>query len=217
MSSFAVRRLTEAPESAKFDEVVECFKEAFAEDDFVRTLTGGKTDVYHHLNRSVVLSGLLSGEVYVVEEATNGEVMASAIWFPPNRELYEDTEKCKAVRPLMASLGAELGEWWCTRFLPEYTAFADAEFGEGVKKDAWHLQWIGTRKPYRRRGLAAMLIDVIRDKKGDAKMCLEVENPENLGFYQKCGFEKLNEEAHYFEGYKDQEKSGFPMWAMMSD
>ncbi|SJL15785.1 uncharacterized protein ARMOST_19290 [Armillaria ostoyae] len=185
-------------------------------DDFARTLTGGKTDAYHHLNRSVVVSGFLSGEVYVVEEATKGKVIASAIWFPPNRELYEDTEKGKAVKPLMASLSPELDEWWCTRFLPEYAAFSETEFGEGVKKEAWHLQWIGTRKSHRGRGLAAMLIDVIRDKKGDAKMCLEVENPENLGFYQKCGFETLNEEAHYFEGYKDYEKSGFPMWAMMS-
>ncbi|KAK0466147.1 uncharacterized protein EV420DRAFT_1474940 [Desarmillaria tabescens] len=199
-SSFAVRRLTEAPESVKFNEVVECFKDAFSEDDFARTLTGGKTDVYHHLNRSVVVSGFLSGEVYVVEEATKGKVIASAVWFPPSRELYEDTEKGKAVNPFMASLCPMLGEWWRTRFLPEYNDFAANEFGEGTKKATWHLQWIGTRKSYRHRGLATMLIDVIRDK---------------LGFYQKCGFETLSEEAHYFEGYNG--KSGFPMWAMMSD
>ncbi|KAK0209112.1 hypothetical protein DFS33DRAFT_1380589 [Desarmillaria ectypa] len=183
-------------------------------DDFARTLTGGKADAYHHLNRSVVISGFLSGEVYVVEETTKGKVVASAVWFPPNRELYEDTEKGKAVNPFMASLYPMLGEWWHTRFLPEYIAFAENEFGEGLKKAAWHLQWIGTRKSYRRRGLAAMLIDAIRDKKGNAKMCLEVENPKNLEFYQKCGFETLNEEAHYVEGYVG--KSGFPMWAMMS-
>ncbi|KAK0481361.1 hypothetical protein IW261DRAFT_1470420 [Armillaria novae-zelandiae] len=213
-SSFTVRRLTEAPESVKFNEVVECFEEAFAEDDFARTLTGGKADAYHHLNRSVVVSGFLSGEVYVVEEATKGKVVASAVWFPPSHKLYEDTEKGKAVRPLMASLNPDLGEWWCSRFLPEYAAFSETEFGKEVKKEAWHLQWIGTRKSHRGQGFAAMLIDVIRDKKGNAKMCLEVENPENLGFYQRCGFETLNEVAHYFEGFH--EKSGFPMWAMMS-
>lgn len=50
------------------------------------------------------------------------------------------------------------------QFLPEYAAFSETEFGEGVKKEAWHLQWIGTRKSHRGRGFAAMLIDVIRDK-----------------------------------------------------
>lgn len=54
-------------------------------------MTGGEADIYHLLNYSVLLSGLLSGEVYIIEEVPNGhKVVAAAVWFPPNRELFEE-------------------------------------------------------------------------------------------------------------------------------
>ncbi|KAK0199157.1 hypothetical protein F5146DRAFT_1132078 [Armillaria mellea] len=216
--SFAVRRFIGAPGSGKFNEIVECFKQAYSEDHFARSVTGGKTDIYHLLNYSVLLSGVLSGEVYIIEEVSNGsKVVAAAVWFPPNRELFEESEQGKAAGPFMASLFPELGHWWGTRFLPEYNDFAKTKFGEGVRKAAWHLQWIGTLKPYRCRGLGTMLIDVIRDKKKDRKMCLEVEKPENLKFYRKCGFKAIDEEAQHFECYNVHQEPGFVMWAMLSD
>jgi GNAT superfamily N-acetyltransferase len=67
------------------------------------------------------------------------------------------------------------------QLLPAHKKLAIDALGEGVRKDGWHLQQLGTVPEARRQGVAAALIQAIREKKGQHRMVLEVENPENVG------------------------------------
>ncbi|KAF8145428.1 hypothetical protein K438DRAFT_1630192, partial [Mycena galopus ATCC 62051] len=117
------------------------------------------------LNRSMVVAGLLGGEVYVAETVATGKIVGCAVWFGPGRGLYDSPDQRQhSLEPFMASLDEELRAWWATTFLPKYDTFVTSALGEGTKLAAWHLQTLGVDPAYHRQGVAKLLVNIIVEK-----------------------------------------------------
>ncbi|TFK24222.1 hypothetical protein FA15DRAFT_656085 [Coprinopsis marcescibilis] len=166
---------------------------------------------------TVVIAGVLGGEVYFTEAGTGHDkhkrVIGVAVWFPPGRELYDSSEQQeKALGPMMARFGPDLQYWWGEDFLPKYESFTGRVLGEGVKLKSWHLQAIATDPDFQRQGVARAMIQIVKAKaaRNRALLCLEVEDEQNLQIYKHIGW-KVKEKSLTFKGLK----GSFPMWVMV--
>ncbi|KIK52783.1 hypothetical protein GYMLUDRAFT_49744 [Collybiopsis luxurians FD-317 M1] len=220
--SFTTRQLSASASEQEIESVVKCLELAFESDQFTLTCIGAHIgadgrfefdrEILQQFHRSLVVAGLLGGEVYLAESPMK-EVLGAAIWFGPGRELFDSEDQHDAALvPLFQKFSPELSKWWNENFLPKYKEFTDTSFGEGSKIQSWHLQWIGTAPDHRKKGVATSLVNIVKDKRGDNKMCLETENPINLHWYEQVGFQIYGKTE--FVGLHH--GTGFPMWAMLS-
>ncbi|KAF8917597.1 hypothetical protein CPB85DRAFT_1558730, partial [Mucidula mucida] len=167
--AFTVRQLVATEEQKKSRSALESIPElkateealakAFANDLFTATVNGkkeagGDPTYVGPFWRTIVLCGLLGGDVNVAETADDEKkIVGCAVGFPPNRSMYDLEDQQKFVLgPLMGSFSDELGEWWEKQFLPQYDAMNDATLGPGVKHESWHLQTLGMDPAYQRKG-----------------------------------------------------------------
>ncbi|KAJ7238569.1 hypothetical protein B0H12DRAFT_1237821 [Mycena haematopus] len=210
MSVFHVRKLDPStavdasnPASLpEMDAVLDVLTRAFTgesvADIFTAVATGHTVDdpdTSHNrlLNKSMVVAGLLGGEVYVAETTDTRKIVGCAVWFGPGRALYDTPEQRQyALQPLMASFDKELQDWWLNTFIPKYDSFVTSALGEGTKLAAWHLQTLGVDPAYHRRGVGKLLVNTILEKTRSAQpypaLCVEAATETNLKVYTNLGF-----------------------------
>ncbi|KAJ6543326.1 hypothetical protein B0H10DRAFT_2135342 [Mycena sp. CBHHK59/15] len=205
------------------DEIENVLRRAFTGIDYIPILAG--SDDGGPLCKSTVVAGLLGGEVYVVETAdAERKVVGCAVWFGPGREAYDTEDKVKlALGPFLATLSKELQQWWGDVFTPQYDHCATTAFGEGTKRNAWHLQTLGVDPGYQHQGAATLLINTIVEKAALANtlLCVECSTETNVEIYTRLGFALMPKDS----GARDDCKatcigvdgSNFPMWFMVRE
>ncbi|KAJ7865631.1 hypothetical protein B0H14DRAFT_2734062 [Mycena olivaceomarginata] len=135
---------------------------------------------------SMVIAGLLGGEVYVAETTDTGKIAGCAVWFGPGRALYDsEAQREHALKPFMESLSPELQAWWKDVLLPKYDAFLAA----------WHLQTLGIDPAYQGQGVGKLLVKTIVEKSRAAgarpALCVECATETNVKIYTKIGFKLM--------------------------
>ncbi|KAJ6508440.1 hypothetical protein C8R45DRAFT_967433 [Mycena sanguinolenta] len=240
MSIFRVRKLD--PSTAidasnpgslpEMDAVLDVLTRAFTGDLFTAVVTGHTVedpDTSHNrqLNRSMVVAGLLGGEVYVAETSDTSKIVGCAIWFGPGRALYDTPEQRQhALEPFMASLDKELRDWWLAILLPKYDSFVTSVLGEGTKLAAWHLQTLGVDPAYHRQGVGKLLVNTIVEKyrAGQAHppaLCVEAATETNLKVYANLGFRLMPKDNKGPESckqtYTGVKGNTTPHWALLMD
>ncbi|KAF7336909.1 N-acetyltransferase domain-containing protein [Mycena venus] len=206
MSAFRVRKLdpstvldaSDPGSIPERDAVYGMLTRAFTGDLFTAVVMGHDpedpdTSYIGPLHMTMVVAGLLGGEVYVAETVETSKIVGCAVWFEPGRALFDSPEQQQhALHPLMASFDKELRDWWRDIFLPKYDAFVTSALGEGTKLASWHLQTLGVDPAYHRQGVGKLLVNVIAEKaratQPHAALCVECATETNIGVYTKLGF-----------------------------
>ncbi|KAJ7364464.1 hypothetical protein DFH08DRAFT_839381 [Mycena albidolilacea] len=205
MSAFRVRKLdlstavdtTDPRTLPEIKEVEEVLGKAFTGDYFTAVVLGhdddGDTSGTRPFHTSMVVAGLLGGEVYVAETADTDKIAGCAVWFGPGRAMYDsEAQREHALKPFMESLSPELQAWWKDVLLPKYDAFVTAALGEGTKLAAWHLQTLGVDPAYQGQGVGKLLVNTIVEKSratgAHPALCVECATETNIKIYTKIGF-----------------------------
>ncbi|KAL1743070.1 hypothetical protein HDZ31DRAFT_83699 [Schizophyllum fasciatum] len=188
MSNIVVRRLKNATD-AEIERIVAVNVAAFANDAFSRVLVGGNMDLLPLLMRAHVEAGLIGGEVYVAGDGPD-DIASAAVWFGPGQELlYSIDLQATGFGELMGSVSDATRGWWQDKFLPFNEATA-AAFGEGLKKDNWHLELLATEPRSQHKGLATALIQEVGHIawKAGKSLTVETDTEDALAFYKATGF-----------------------------
>ncbi|KAF8176598.1 hypothetical protein K438DRAFT_1727125 [Mycena galopus ATCC 62051] len=215
----------------EMDAVEDMLTRAFTGDLFTAVVTGHHvedTDISRtrSLNRSMVVAGLLGGEVYVAETVDTGKIVGCAVWFGPGRGLYDSPDQRQhSLEPFMASLDEELRAWWATTFLPKYDTFVTSALGEGTKLAAWHLQTLGVDPAYHRQGVAKLLVNIIVEKARASQphtaLCVECATVPNIGVYTRLGFRLMPKDNSGPDSCKETHTgvkgNVTPHWALLMD
>jgi len=114
----------------------------------------------------------------------------------------------------MSRFSAEAREWWekwWDDFSPEYNDFLAMSLGKGAIRRSWTLQCLGVAPEHQHKGVAKALISRVREKADAAgcAMCLEAEQPHNVGIYERLGFQ-IKGNKTFFNIY-----GLIPVWAMI--
>ncbi|THU96874.1 hypothetical protein K435DRAFT_778336 [Dendrothele bispora CBS 962.96] len=197
--SYTIRQINGPVSDAEIEAILDSQASAFAKDHFAHVCSDADKTLLRPFIRSVIIAGLLGGEVYVVEpektnsgtDSDNDRVIGAAVWFPPGREMFDSEDQRKqGLEPFFAQISPDHLKWWLEYFLPAYAKLTSDAFGSSFKHENWHLQWIGVIPEESRKGIGSALIDKVREKaeKSNHKLCLETSSEENLRFYNRVGF-----------------------------
>ncbi|KAK7464364.1 hypothetical protein VKT23_006531 [Stygiomarasmius scandens] len=186
--TYSIRQINSPASDAELEAILDCQASAFAKDHFAYVCIDADRTLLKPFIRSVVIAGLLAGEVYVAE-SQDKQIIGTSVWFPPGREMFDSEDQRKqGLEPFFAHTSPDHLKWWLEYFLPSYAKLTSETLGSEFKLENWHLQWIGVVPEERRKGIATALIEPVRSKKGDKKLCLETNSEENLVIYDKIGF-----------------------------
>ncbi|GJE84197.1 acyl-CoA N-acyltransferase [Phanerochaete sordida] len=209
--SYSVRRVTEASEEY-IQQATAALDDAFGYQFFSEGLDKNR-DIIFACIRAHITGGLLEGEVYVAE-TTRGVPVGVSVWFGPGHKFLDSKVQQEAGwNQTMEQLPPHLQKWW-DDFVGEYNNNAEKFYGEGVKRDSYHLQLIGVHHDHQRRGLATRLMSPAHDKAHSegVKCVLESANPTTRGIYQSLGY------AHVGTGtFKSPSDETFEMYYMVRD
>ncbi|MBC8163790.1 MAG: GNAT family N-acetyltransferase [Roseiflexaceae bacterium] len=119
--------------------------------------------------------------------STTTDNAGSAIWLVPNQTTVTPV---RMLRSGMAALPVTIGVAAFRRFL-QVVDYGDRVHSEIVREPHWYLLNLAVDPPRQRQGIASALIaPVLARADRDQQPCyLETNNPSNLPFYTKHGFE----------------------------
>lgn len=132
----------------------------------------------------MVRFGLLTGEVY----ATAGAIEGVAVWLPPNARWTRKNIEASGMHQLAVLVGDDAYR--------RYRAVVECEW-QARQRDmvtpCWYLFLLGVEPRSQRHGLGSELMRPILERADrDRLACyLETENPRNVPFYLKQGFEVI--------------------------
>jgi GNAT superfamily N-acetyltransferase len=132
--------------------------------------------------RFVVEMGLTRGHLY-----TAGGNAAAAVWSPPDVTLFDEVWGPRLVELLRALLGERADE--------VIRALARAMAVRPVEEPHFYLFTLGTHADHQSRGLGGRVLEPVLalcDAEG-LPAGLESSNPRNLPFYERHGFEVVDE------------------------
>ncbi|TFK35079.1 hypothetical protein BDQ12DRAFT_737807 [Crucibulum laeve] len=214
MYEYTVRKLgTMSDDQLKQIEVA--LEKAFAEDQYTAVVTSRDREFYGTFFGSIIIAGLLGGEVYVAEDVDK-TIVGVAAWYGPGRALYDSLDQQeKSLSILMQRFSHELSQWWVTDFLPKYNEFTAKALGEGQKLASWHLQALGVDPKFQRKGIARALVNIMKEKaaKEETPLCVECSVDINVGIYERLGFEVKGQTT--LVGIPG--TGEFPLWIMWQD
>ncbi len=173
--------------AADLDELSVGLAAAFADDPVQRWLFAGAVDLRGALDRFFrffVDEYFALGHVYVPQaDAAAG----GAMWAPPDRDILHDADR---LSQLVALVGAEIGEDPTPRLMELARA---AEYRPATPH--FYLGILGVAPSGQGGGLGAELVGSVLAACDEAGMVahLESSNPRNLGFYERLGFERVDD------------------------
>ena len=147
-----------------------------------------------------VKAGDRTGEVYTTSDTVEG----AAVWLPPGRTRLSPIQMIAAgflPAPLTLGMGSFL------RFMNAMNRFEHLH-NEAMPGEHWYLMILGVDPPRQGQGIGSALLQPVLRKadEGGLPCYLETDKPEDVGFYQKHGFEVLIQE--------NMPKGGPPFWTM---
>ncbi|KAI0345009.1 hypothetical protein BDW22DRAFT_1426721 [Trametopsis cervina] len=216
-----VRQLSKDACEADVDAATSVMDDAFADDCLYNILLGGHFELLSDCNRAQIKAALVGGLVYVAE-TESGDAVGAAVWFGPGQELLEsEGQSEQGFDQFMSDLGKaypEMPAWWTDCFWPAYGAFNDKAYGgPEYKHSGWHLQLLGVRNDFQRRGIGSALVRFVEENvianspEGAKHMVVETETEDNLAFYKAIGFVVQGEIL--VEGEKKMSTT-VPMWTL---
>ncbi|WP_436794267.1 GNAT family N-acetyltransferase [Actinospongicola halichondriae] len=169
------------------DDLSEGLAAAFVDDPVQRWLFAGSDDFRGALDRFFrffVDEYFAVGHVYVARADPGA---GGAMWAPPDRDILHDADR---LAQLVALMGAEIGEDPTPRLMELARA---SEYRPAAPH--FYLGILGVAPEGQGGGLGASLLDPVLAACDAAGMVahLESSNPRNLGFYERLGFETVDE------------------------
>ena len=173
--------------SADLDELAVALADAFADDPVQRWLFAGAEDFRASLGRFFrffVDEYFAIGHVYLPKGAPGH---GGAMWAPPSRDILHDETR---LAELIALVQAEIGEDPTSRLMELARA---AEYRP--EDPHFYLGILGVAPAGQGAGLGGRLVDPVLAECDRAGMLahLESSNPRNIGFYERLGFETVDE------------------------
>ncbi|KAJ7097068.1 hypothetical protein B0H15DRAFT_824697 [Mycena belliarum] len=156
-------RLVENATDAEIAKATQTLCDAFGGRFFTDELDGDIKLVPYILG-AYLKAGLVGGQVYFAEDATEG-IVGVAIWFQPGHTSFGTPEQRAAGwDELMGKLSERCRSWW-TEFLKLlYDEFVEKQLGSGVMRAAYHLQLIGIHPKYQKRGIGSKLLGIVGEQ-----------------------------------------------------
>jgi GNAT superfamily N-acetyltransferase len=132
----------------------------------------------------MVRFGFLSGEVYTTEGAIEG----AAVWLPPHVKWDRESIEAAGLDELSRIIGDEAMGRFREVVGPEARARE-----RDMAAPYWYLLLLGVAPNRQRHGLGGRLMEPILDraKRENLACYLETEQPRNVAFYLKHGFEAV--------------------------
>lgn len=128
--------------------------------------------------------GVLSGEVLT----TAGAIEAAAVWLPPGAKWTREKVEASGLHELSAILGEDA----IARFR-EVNGYEAQARERDMPAQSWYLLLLGVEPAHQGRGLGGeMLRPMLKRIRAEGCACyLETEQPRNVAFYLKHGFELI--------------------------
>ncbi|KAI0345005.1 hypothetical protein BDW22DRAFT_983330 [Trametopsis cervina] len=222
-TAVSIRQLHKNASDADVDAATSVMDDAFVNDRFCSFLIGGHAALLSNCNRAQIRAALVGGLVYVAE-TESGDIVGAAVWFGPGQGLLEsEGQAAQGFTQFIGDLGAaypEMPAWWMSYFLPAYGAFNDkAHGGPEYKHSGWHLQLLGVRAGFHRRGIGSSLVKFIEKTaanslEGSKHLTVETETEGALAFYKSLGFVVRGETLIQSE---KKMSSTVPMWTLAKE
>ena len=173
--------------AADLDALSVALADAFADDPVQRWLFAGASDFRASLGRFFrffVDEYLALGHVYLEQ---GGAGRGGAMWAPPSRDILHDEAR---LAELIALVQDEIGEDPTLRLMELARA---AEYRPEAPH--FYLGILGVSPDGQGAGLGGRLIDPVIEMCDRAGMLthLESSNPRNIGFYERLGFDVVDE------------------------
>lgn len=136
--------------------------------------------------RRFMLAGLRYGVLFGRVDTT-ADLAGSALWLTPDQP---DIEPARMIRSGMATLPLTIGVGAFRRFLT-FTSYGDRVHTALMCEPHWYLLNLAVDPLRQRQGIGSALIEpVLQRADRDRQACyLETNNPANLPFYVRHGFE----------------------------
>lgn len=173
--------------SPDLDALADALADAFADDPVQRWLFAGAADFRSSLGRFFrffVDEYFAIGHVYVPKGSPGH---GGAMWAPPSRDILHDEAR---LAELIALVQAEIGEDPTPRLMELARA---AEYRPETPH--FYLGILGVAPAGQGSGLGGHLIAPVLEQcdRGGVVAHLESSNPRNIGFYERLGFEAVDE------------------------
>ncbi len=132
----------------------------------------------------MVRFGVIAGEVYT----TPGVMESVALWLPPDVQWTRERIQAAGLHELSSLVGADAIARYREVVGPEAQARE-----RDMTEPYWYLLLLGVEPARQRHGLGGALITPILEReRREGHLCyVETENPRNVAFYQRHGFEPI--------------------------
>ena len=190
---------------ARVSEAVEALTLAFMTDP-LQTYTFPDADERRRLSPAhfgaILRFGLLAGHVLTAAEPGAGAV----VWLPPGSEATPEMAEASG----LSRLSDAIGEGAADRF-GAAIEFAEARHRTNISRPHWYVMVVGVAPAFQGLGYGRALLQPMLEQadRDGVPTYLETAQPTNVSFYQRLGFEVLDEMI--------EPRSGLTLWTFRRD